>query len=341
MTDQASRAAEPVGMSLAHMVWGQAINQAVYVVARLGIADLLQDGEKTAEELAAAVGANPVNLGRVLRALTTLGVFREDEAGRFTVGPEGARLAADHPRSLRAMALMISAPFCWRAWGQMYDAVKTGTPAFDQVHGQSLFQYLRHNPEDAALFNAAMTVGTTGVVERILEVYDFSGCSRVVDVGGGHGALLRGILEQYEHLTGVLSDLPEVIAGADLLRDSPAAGRCELVAMDFFTGVPAGGDVYILKEILHDWNDEQVLAILRNCREGIREGGRVLHIGSVLAPPNLPDMGRWTDLTMLTFLPGRERTEAEFRELYAAAGFRLSRVIPIVEDWCIVEGITA
>lgn len=332
------RTGASIADSLPYMIWGQAINQAVYIVARLRIADLLESGPKTAEVLAERTGVDPVYLGRVLRALTGFDVFREDEDRRFHIGSMGERLTSSHPQSLRAMAEMNSSPFLWGAWGRMFDAVKNGAPAFDQLHGESLFDYLARSPEDAALFNEAMSSRSLPEGTKLLEEYDFGSATRVIDVGGGHGALLKTILEAHPHLTGVLADLEVVLDGADIIRESAVADRCELVVTDFFEEVPAGGDLYLLKEILHDWNDEQCLTILRNCRKAMREGGRVVHIGAVLGPSNVPDMGKWTDLTMLTFLPGRERTEAEFEALYQAAGFEMTMVLRIAGNWGIVEG---
>lgn len=331
--------AEPMQLPLSYMMWGQSICQSVYIVAKLGIVDELQDGPKTAAELAAAVGADPVNLGRLLRAMTTFALFIEDADGRFQPTPRGELLGSTHPQSQRAMALLMAEPFVWSAYGQMIESVRTGRPAFESVHGQSFFDYLGSHADDNAIFNAAMTGGTIATADAVADAYDWSPYRKIVDVGGGQGALLRAILERNRDASGVLADLPRVIAGADLLRDSEVADRCEFVGIDMFKAVPAGGDLYILKQILHDWNDEQALQILRNCRAATDAGGRVLHIGAVLGPSNQADPSKWVDLTMMTMLPGRERTETEFRDMYAEAGFQLTRTYWVSGSFGLVEGV--
>ena len=188
------------------------------------------------------------------------------------------------------------------------------------------------------MFDTAMTGGTRGDLPAILAAYDFSGFGKIVDVGGGQGALLRGILERYPHATGVLCDVPSVVAEASEISGTAVAERCEYVGADIFQSVPHGADAYILKAIVHDWSDAQALQILRNCRQAIREAGKILLIEWVIKPSNEPDFAKWLDLTMLVVLPGRERTEEEFRDLYAAAGFRLTRIIP-TGGVSIIEGI--
>jgi hypothetical protein len=338
MVSEELTAAPRPGASLRDLIWGFTISQALYVAAKLAVVDLLWDGAKTSREIAAAVGAHEPALGRLLRALTTVAVLVEDDQGRFAATALGEQLRSDHPQSARAMAIMLGAPFVWRPWGELDAAVLTGTPAFDQVYGESFYEYLGRRPEAAAIFNAAMSSGSRNDLPAILAAYDFSGCTKIVDVGGGQGALLRGILEQYPHATGVLCDLPSVLAEAHDFRNSAVAERCEFVATDMFQSLPGGGDAYLLKAILHNWNDAQALQILRNCRQAIADQGKLLHIGAVLKPSNEADFGKWLDLNLLVVVPGRERTEAEFRDLYMAAGFQLTRVIP-TSGPTIVEGI--
>lgn len=327
----------PVEMPIGYMLWGHTLAQAVYIVAKLGIADKLQDGPKTAAELAQAVGADPVNLSRVLRALTAFALFTEDEQGRFAPTARGELFASHHPLTRRPMALLQLAPFLWPVWGNMLEAVVTGRPAFDAVYGQPFFAYLAANPDDGALFNAAMTGGAAST-EAIVQAFDWSRFRKVVDIGGGHGGLLRTLLSAYPHLTGVLADQPHVVDGADTLRESDVADRCEFVGIDMFEAVPPGGDCYVLKEILHDWDDGQSLKILRHCRRAMAAGATVLHIGTVLLPSNYADPGKLVDLTMMTMLTGRERTEADFRELYAGAGFDLVGTHWIAPGYGLVEG---
>jgi O-methyltransferase domain len=223
---------------------------------------------------------------------------------------------------------------------QYRETVKTGKPAFERVYGEAFFEYLARNPVEGAIFNAGMTGFSNIDVPAILDAYDFSSLARIVDVAGGHGALLRGILERYQDSRGILCDLPSVTAGATELKRSDVATRCELVAADFFESVPAGGDAYILKRILHDWNDDEAIHILKNCRHAIAAGGKVLVMEQAVKPSNQPDPAKWMDLNMLTLLTGRERTEAEFGDLYARAGFKLTRVVPAMR-LSIVEGVAA
>jgi hypothetical protein len=234
--------------------------------------------------------------------------------------------------------MMYGEPFFWKAWGDFYETVKTGNPGFDRVHGESFFDYLGQHPNDAAIFNAAMTNGSRLDVPAMLNAYDFSGFAKIVDVGGGHGALLRAILERYPTVKGVLCDLPSVVAEANEIKRSGAAARCELVDADMFESVPAGGDAYILKRIIHDWGDTEATRILQNCRRAMTTTGKLLVADNVLKPPNQPDPAKLMDLNMLVLLTGRERTEEEFRELYDSAGFRLTRIVPAIR-LSIVEGI--
>jgi SAM-dependent methyltransferase len=206
------------------------------------------------------------------------------------------------------------------------------------MYGTSQFEYLAAHPDDAAIFNAAMTFLSSVDLPQILATYDFSHFERIVDVGGGHGALLHGILSANSKVRGVLADLPAVVAGAAALRIGAMADRCEVVGVDFFATVPEGADAYVMKHIIHDWNDEDALKILRNCRRAIRDDGKLLLIEHVLKPPSEPDPGRFFDMAMLVVTPGgRERSEADFRALLRDAGFSLSRGIPTVGPLSIVE----
>jgi hypothetical protein len=233
---------------------------------------------------------------------------------------------------------MYGEHFFWDAWGALHDTVKSGEPAFERVHGERFFDYLGHHTNEAAVFNDGMTSASKFDLLAILDAYDFSPFKRIVDVAGGHGALLRGILERCPHATGVLCDLPSVIAGATAITESRVASRAELVEADMFQSVPSGGDAYILKRILHDWSDADATRILRSCRRAIASTGKLLVIDCVLNPPNEPDPGKLMDLNMLVLLRGRERTEVEFRELLAAAGFTLTRIVPAGRV-AVVEGV--
>jgi O-methyltransferase domain/Dimerisation domain len=340
MTPSDAKAPLPAPSQLIQMIWGFMASQALHVAAKLGVFDELRDGPKTVREVAEASDSQELPLRRLLRFLTAIDLVTEDEKGRFSSTALGALLRSDHPQSVRPMAVMYGEPFYWRPWGDLYATVKTGMPAFERVFGEPFFEYLALSPEEGAIFDAGMTGFSNIDVPAILEVYDFSGLGTIVDVAGGHGALLRTILERYPYSRGVLCDMPSVIAGATELKSSDVATRCELITADFFKSVPAGGDAYILKRILHDWNDEESVHILKNCRRAIAAGGKLLVIEQVVKPSNQPDPAKWMDLNMLTLLTGRERTESEFRELYARAGFKLTRVVPAMR-LSIVEGVAA
>jgi hypothetical protein len=323
--------------SLRDMLWGFMISQAVYVAAKFAIFDLLGDVPKTSVEIADSIGAHEPSLRRLLLALTTVNLLTENN-GQFVATRMGEQLRSDHPQSWRPFALTVGWPVNWKPWGELEHTILTGKPAFDHVHAIPFFEYFEQHPQDSAAFNAAMTSLSNNDLRAILAAYDFSGFTKIVDVGGGHGLLLCGILERYSQAQGVLCDLPSVVENAYHIRNTAVEARCEVVGVDMFQSVPAGGDVYILKSILHDWNDDESVQILRNCRQAISTHGKLLHIGEVIKPSNEPDFAKWLDLNMLVQLTGRERTEPEFRELYAKAGFRLTQVIP-TEGPTIVEGV--
>jgi hypothetical protein len=331
-------AARADGGALNQLIWGFANTQAVYVTAKLGIVDTVRSGPQTAQAIADVVGAHEPSLRRLLRALTTIGILVEDQDGRFAATPMGELLRSDHPRSVRAFAICLGDPLVWRPWGELIAAVKTGATAFEQVYGETFFTHLSHELERATVFDAAMTSVSQYDAPAILAAYDFTDCRTIVDVGGGHGALLRALLDVYPQANGVLFDLLPVVTQAQTLSDAAAAGRCSFVGGDMFRAIPAGGDTYILKSILHDWSDAQALQILRNCRQAIVDHGRLLTVELLLAPPNGPDFAKWLDLNMLALMGGRERSEAEFRALYAEAGFELTRIVPTGER-VIIEGV--
>jgi hypothetical protein len=236
--------------------------------------------------------------------------------------------------------MFLESPFIWRSWTGLHASITTGRPAFEHVHGERYFDHLARTPEDAQLFHAFAAGSSRQAIPAVLAAYDFSPFTRIIDVGGGQGSLVRGILESYPRLTGVLFDLPGVVAGAQELQDSPAAQRCEIAGGDMFQSVPERGDAYVLRANLPDWSDDEAVQILRNCRRAMSEHGRLLVIEFVSAPPGEADFAKWLDLMMLVLLTGRERTESEFRKLFAAAGFRLNRIIPTDAE-AIIEGVAA
>lgn len=337
MSDQTSELFPAELHQMTHLIFGFMSSQAIAVAAKLGIADLLKEERKSAEELANATKAHAPSLNRLLRMLTSVGIFAEDANGRFRQTPLSELLRIDHPRSARAYSIMFGSEFFWRPWGQLHAAVMSGRSALEQVFGATGFEYLASHPEVAEVFNAGMTSASAIDAAAVVAAYDFSRFDRVVDVGGGHGALLRAILSANPKPRGVLADRPAVVAGAEALRTGAMADRCEINGVDFFTSVPEGADAYIMKWIIHDWNDEDSLKILRNCRRAIRSDGTLLVVNAVLKPPNEPDPGKLMDLTMLVMPGGRERTAAEFAALLRQADFSLARVIPTAGSLSIIE----
>ena len=312
--------------------------QAIAVAAKLGITDLIAEGTRSADELAHATRAHAPSLYRLLRALTGLDVLVEDDAGRFSLGPLGDALRTG-PASLRERAALFGDASLWDAWGRLEHSVRTGEPAFRYAHGVSFFEYLDQHAETHATFQTWMTRQTQLQIPSILEAYDFSSFRRVVDVGGGHGQLLAAIMRANPLLQGVLYDLPDVVENATYLRDPDLASRCEIVGGSFFEGVPPGGDCYFLKLVIHDWDDERALAVVRNVRKAMADHGRLLLFEFVMPRTNEFHHAKFMDLNMLVLTEGgRERTANEFSALYRAGGFSLSRVVPTASPLSILEG---
>ena len=326
------------------LILGYWISQLVYVAAQLDLADLLAKGPRTAESLAAEVGVDPAALARVLRALASVGVFEADARGRYRMTPLAEALRSDHPESLRDFARMMIADYNWHAWGDLLASVRDGQPAFDRVHGMPFFDFLGRHPEKERVFAASMASISGAENPAIARAYPFGRLRRLVDVGGAHGHLLATILRRHAKLRGVLYDQPQVVAGAAARGYVGAADvrdRIELVGGDFFASVPEGADGYLMKYILHDWDDERCVAILRHCREAMAPGGRVLAVDHVIPPGNAFDRGKLMDLNMFVLLRGRERTKAEFAELFGAAGLKLRRVIPTEATVQVLEAARA
>jgi O-methyltransferase domain len=324
--------------ALVQLVFGKCISMAISVVAKLRVADLLADGPQTIAELAAKTKTHGPSLYRLLRPLAAAGVFTEDVDGRFALTPMGEYLRTGVKGSLRGMADFFGSDWSWRAWGHLLETVQTGRTAFDSVFGEPVFDYLGKHPDESAVFNEGMTGFSSSIAPAVAEAFNFSGFKTVVDVGGGHGVLLNTILQAYPGVNGVVFDSPHVVVGAeDAIHMAGLRGRCRAVGGDFFQSVPAGGDAYLLKHIIHDWPDDRATTILRNCRKGVNPGGKLLLVELVIAPGNAADFGKVVDLEMLVIASGRERTEVEYRQLLAGAGWRLTRVLPTKSPTQIVE----
>jgi hypothetical protein len=319
----------PISETLRRMIHGYQMSQALYVAATLGIADLLADGPQDVGALAAQSGCHAATLHRLLRLLASLGVFAEDETGRYELTPLAECLRSGVPGSQRDWAIMVCSPSFWSSWGDLLTSVRTGETAFPRVHGMDRWDYLAHHPGESAVFDAAMTSNTRLESEAVVRGYDFSGFGVLADIGGGAGGLLATILAEHQNMRGLLFDLPQVVAGArDVMTHAGVADRCDIVGGDFFQAVPTGADGYLLKSVIHDWNDEQSIEILRTCRSAMGDGAKLLLVERIIRPGNTPDAAKFIDLLMLVMNGGRERVYGDFERLLSAAGFTLTNVIP-------------
>lgn len=318
---------------------GYMVSAALGVATRLGIAEQLAAGPRSSTDLARATGANEDALYRVLRALAMVGVFTETDARTFALTPAANLLRAGVPGSVREVALWLCDSFHFRVYAETMHAVQTGETVGEKVVGMPVFEYFQRDPELSASFNNAMTNFSASIVPAVLPVYDFSGINTLVDVAGGHGMILASILREYPKMRGILFDLEHVIAGATVLDTMGVRNRVQTASGDFFKAVPGGGDAYIMKHIIHDWDDERAAAILRNIGRALhgKPQGKVILMEAVLQPGNQPDLGKMIDLEMLMMPGGKERSEAEFAALFASAGFELTRVVPTRSPLCVVE----
>lgn len=317
---------------LADLMAGFWTTQAIYVAAQLGLADHLAAGPRSADVLAGATGAHPRSLYRLLRALAGLGIFTEQEDGNFALTPL-AECLRDGPESLRSLALMRGS-WQYATWGNLLHSVTTGEAAFDALHGQPLFDWLGAHPEAGRIFDAAMTGVHGRETAAMLDAYDFSGINVLADIGGGNGSVICAVLDRYPALRGILFDLPAVCARAAV----GLTARCQVIAGSFFEGVPAGADTYLLRHILHDWDDARSVTILRQCRAVMQPGQRLLVVEGVVPTGNTPSVSKRYDLSMMVMVGGMERTEQEYRDLFAASGFRLTRIVPTRTWVAVIEG---
>jgi hypothetical protein len=317
---------------------GYIASTATYLAVKLRIADRLAASPKTAADLAKEASVNEDALYRVMRTLTSLGVFEETTPRTFANNLPSSMLRSEVQGSMYDMALWMSDPFHFQVYADALYSVETGKPAVEKTFGMPIFEYFPKNPQESEIFNNAMTMFSGMVIPAVLEAYDFSSIGTLVDVAGGHGRVLTSILEKYPSMRGVLFDLEHVIAGARPAIDRLGlTNRCHTATGDFFKAVPPGGDAYIMKHIIHDWNDAEAIAILKNIRTAMNPGGRVILLESVIAPGSQPDFGKIIDLEMLLMPGGRERTEQEFRDLFERAGFTLTRIVPTKSPLSVVE----
>ncbi|MFF6994324.1 methyltransferase [Streptomyces sp. NPDC008313] len=303
---------------------------AVSAAAELGVADALADGARPADEIARSVGAHPPTCYRLLRACAALGLFEEREGRVFALTEVGDALRDDSPHSMRNFARWVGLAADRTTWTGLADSVRTGGPAFERVHGQDVWEYMRDRADVSAVFDDAMTEASCRLIAPVVDAYDFGGIGTLVDVAGGHGALLAAVLAAHPDTRGLLYDRPDVVAGAKrTFQDRGLDDRVEIAAGDFFDSVPAGKDAYLLSNVIHDWDDEPSLRILTNCRRALAEDGRVLLVEAVMPERDgLSPTVTLMDLNMLVLCGGKQRTESEFAELLGRAGLRLTRVVP-------------
>jgi precorrin-6B methylase 2 len=321
------------------LLHGASKAQAIYVAAKLDLAGILAEGPKSTAELAERTNTHEPSLFRLLRALASEGIFAETTPRTFTMTPAAQCLRAEVPNSQRAMAIMVGEEQ-FKSWSELLYTIQTGEKGFDKIYGMPIFDYLSQQPEQAATFDAAMSSIHGREALPMLAAYDFSPYQTIADIGGGNGSTLMAVLRKYPQAKGMLFDLPHVVSRSEKnFREAGLAERCELVGGDFFASIPAGADLYMFRHIIHDWNDEQCITILTNCRKALQPGGKILILESVIEPGNEPSFAKWLDLTMLVIPGGKERTAEEFRELLAKAGLRLNRIVPTSGGISVIEAV--
>ncbi len=340
-------------LTLPQQVFGMAtlndwIASSIQVAAYYGIADLLQDGPRSIAELAAATQTHPDSLYRLLRALTSVGFFEEMntdvafEERHFAQTPLSQYLCQDVPGSMYALVRLSGLEWEHRSWSQLAYSIRTGQPAFDHIFGKSCWQYLAEDrPDEGAIFHQAMSVFSQTANAALVQAYDFSGIETLMDVGGGQGTFLLAILQAHPALQGVLFDQAQAVEGArELIAQAGLEKRCRVMAGDFFASLPSGGvDGCILKQVLHDWDDQRCLTILRNCRRVLEPGKKLLIAELVLPESHAPAFGSFLDLELLLNMYGRVRTEKQYRSLLEQSGFMLKRIVPTASSHSIIEGV--
>ena len=313
---------EKPSVTLRRLIDGYQVTQAIHVAATLGLADLLQAGPRSNDDLAAATNTHPRTLYRLLRALASVDVLHEEAERHFALTPLGACLCADAPESLRPWAAFVGRPYEFTAWAHLLHSVQTGENATRHVYGMSGWDYRERHPDERVIFDQAMTGSSRVFAPAVLQAYDFGRFGTIVDVGGGQGAFLAAILATHPAVQGILFDARHVVAGAEpVLQAAGVRSRCQIVAGDFFAALPPGGDAYLLKFILHDWEDAEAAAILRSCRQAISARGTLVVVERVVGGPNEDAPLKFSDLNMLVGPGGQERTHEEFSALLQQGAF--------------------
>jgi len=322
------------------MVTASWASKVVYAAAKLGLADHLDGGPKSAAELSEAIGTHAPSLHRLMRTLASMGILTEDDVQRFALTPLGAALKIGAPGSARSSVLTLGSPWFVGAFEQIIHSLETGDTGFEKNMGMPIFNYLGQHPEDASMFSETM-VGFHGTEPAaVAAAYDFSSFEKIVDVGGATGNMLAEILDRHAGPRGVLFDMPHVVGDAPaLLEERGVEQRVTIESGDFFKTVPSGGDAYLLSHVIHDWSEEQCLTILGHCRKSMKANGRLLIVEMVLPAGDTPHPGKMLDMVMLVLPGGQERTEPEYSALLGNAGFRLVRVVPTESAVSIVEAV--
>jgi hypothetical protein len=324
---------------LLHLINGFQASQAIHVAATLKLADLLGSGAKTTADIAGSTKTHPVSLYRLMRALAAIGVFHEDEEHRFALTAVGEFLRSDVSGTHAPMAELVGRPYFRQAWGDLIHTVRTGVTAFDHAHGKNVWEYRTERPDEERIFDRSMATATERFAEAVLDACDFGRFQHIVDVGGGDGMFLAKILAAHPRIHGTLFDQPHVITRAAASMDSLGfSGRCQGLGGNFFVNLPEGADAYLLKWILHDWDDKASIDILRSCRRAMKPASKLFIVEHVIGPPNTSREAKFMDLSMMVLTGGRERTRDEFAVLLADAGFRLLSVTPTVTPLSVIEG---
>ncbi|HYV25702.1 MAG TPA: methyltransferase [Pyrinomonadaceae bacterium] len=331
----------PPPLQMLQLMSGFWISRCVYIIAKLGIADLLKEGPKNAAELASASGAHAPSLFRVLRALAAVDVLTQSDDNRFGNTPMSETLC-EGPASLRWFAMTELGEEHYPAWGELMHSVRTGEIAFDKGFGEPVWEFFGKNPENARIFNNAMTGMTAQAEQALHAAYKFESIRTIMDVGGGHGGFITSILERNPAMRGILFDSPQVVEGAQpKLEAAGMADRCQVIGGNFFESVPEGADAITMKWIIHDWNDDQSIVIMRNCHRALPASGKLILVEAVVPPGDEMHFAKFIDLNMLVMTGGKERTAEEFRQLYEASGFKLTRIVPTESPFSVIEGVKA
>ncbi len=326
-------------IQMATAFWASKI---VYTAAQIGLADHLSEGPRSAEEISEALGKHAPTLHRFMRTLAGMGILTQKEGQRFGLTPLGECLTTSSPCTTRASILSLASPWAAHPFDELEYCLETGRTGFEKQQGMPIFDFLAQNPEIASMFSETM-VGFHGTEPAaVAAAYDFAPFETVVDVGGATGNLLSAVLSRHEGPRGILFDMPHVVGDAPALLESRGVtNRVTIASGNFFEAIPAGGDVYMMSHIIHDWNEEQCLTILGNCREAMKPDGRLLLVEMVLPPGDTPHLGKMMDMVMLVLPGGQERTAAEYEQLLEKAGFRMQSVIPTESAVSIIEAVQA